>query len=52
MSPKVRVRFPTYKTLVEAGLLLPGEDARLSAVDVMSVGGAATLSITALGITT
>ena len=35
VSLKVRERFPTYKALVEAGLLLPGEDKRLSAVDTM-----------------
>jgi hypothetical protein len=35
VSVKVRKRFPTYKDLVGAGLLLPGEDVRLSAVDAL-----------------
>ena len=33
VSSKVRTRFPTYKSLVQAGLMLPGEDARLEAID-------------------
>jgi len=35
VSPKVRERFPNYKALVEAGLMLPGEDDRLSHVDAL-----------------
>jgi hypothetical protein len=33
VSTKVRERFPSYRSLVDAGLLLPGEDAKLTAVD-------------------
>ena len=33
VSTKVRDRFPTYASLVEAGLMLPGEDIRLAEID-------------------
>ena len=36
VSAKVRDRFPTYRSLVEAGLMLPGEDLRLEAIDMRS----------------
>ena len=35
VSPKVLARFPTYESLVEAGLMLPGEDQKLANVDAL-----------------
>ena len=35
LSPKVKQRFPDYKSLVAADLMLPGEDKKLTAVDEM-----------------
>ena len=35
VSQKVLARFPTYESLVEAGLMLPGEDLRLAKVDYL-----------------
>lgn len=33
VSSKVRDRFPTYRSLVDAGLMLPDEEGRLQAID-------------------
>jgi hypothetical protein len=33
VSPKVLARFPTYESMVDAGIMLPGEDIRLANVD-------------------
>jgi hypothetical protein len=35
MFYNVGLRFPTYESLVEAGLMLPGEDQRLANVDIL-----------------
>ncbi len=35
VSQKVKARFPKYESLVDAGVMLPGEDLRLSKVDAL-----------------
>ena len=35
VSPKVKARFPNYDSLVEAGLMMRGEDRALAKIDGM-----------------